>query len=72
MSEIVESLSKLSILAAIGGLFASKGQEGIREYKKVLTKLKSLIKRIQSDGLDINQEDLKKIDNIEKLVENSL
>lgn len=67
--KIVESLSKLSILAAIGGLFASKGQEGIREYKKVLTKLKSLIKRIQSDGLDINQEDLKKIDNIEKLVE---
>ena len=67
--KIVESLSKLSILAAIGGLFASKGQEGIREYKKVLTNLKSLIKRIQSDGLDINQEDLKKIDNIEKLVE---
>ena len=67
--KIVESLSKLSILAAIGGLFASKGQEGIREYKKILTNLKSLIKRIQSDGLDINQEDLKKIDNIEKLVE---
>lgn len=67
--KIVESLSKLSILAAIGGLFASKGQEGIRAYKKVLTNLKSLIKRIQSDGLDINQEDLKKIDNIEKLVE---
>lgn len=67
--KIVESLSKLSILAAIGGLFASKGQDGIREYKKVLTKLKSLIKGIQSDGLDINQEDLKKIDNIEKLVE---
>lgn len=67
--KIVESLSKLSILAAIGGLFASKGQDGIREYKKVLTNLKSLIKRIQSDGLDINQEDLKKIDNIEKLVE---
>lgn len=67
--KIVESLSKLSILAAIGGLFASKGQEGIREYKKVLTNLKSLIKRIQSDGLDINQEDLNKIDNIEKLVE---
>lgn len=67
--KIVESLSKLSILAAIGGLFASKGQEGIKEYKKVLTNLKSLIKRIQSDGLDINQEDLKKIDNIEKLVE---
>lgn len=67
--KIVESLSKLSILAAIGGLFASKGQEGIREYKKVLTKLKSLIKGIKSDGLDINQEDLKKIDNIEKLVE---
>jgi hypothetical protein len=67
--KIVESLSKLSILAAIGGLFASNGQEGIREYKKVLTNLKSLIKRIQSDGLDINQEDLKKIDNIEKLVE---
>ena len=67
--KIVESLSKLSILAAIGGLFASKGQEGIREYKKVLTNLKSLIKRIQSDDLDINQEDLKKIDNIEKLVE---
>ena len=67
--KIVESLNKLSILAAIGGLFASKGQEGIREYKKVLTNLKSLIKRIQSDGLDINQEDLKKIDNIEKLVE---
>lgn len=67
--KIVESLSKLSFLAAIGGLFASKGQEGIREYKKVLTNLKSLIKRIQSDILDINQEDLKKIDNIEKLVE---
>lgn len=67
--KIVESLSKLSILAAIGGLFAIKGQDGIREYKKVLTKLKSLIKRIQSDGLDINQEDLKKIDNIEKLIE---
>lgn len=67
--KIVESLSKLSFLAAIGGLFASKGQEGIREYKKVLTKLKSLIKGIKSDGLDINQEDLKKIDNIEKLVE---
>lgn len=67
--KIVESLSKLSILAAIGGLFASKGQEGIKGYKKVLTNLKSLIKRIQSDGLDINQEDLKKIDNIEKLVE---
>lgn len=67
--KIVESLSKLSILAAIGGLFASKGQDGIKEYKKVLTNLKSLIKRIQSDGLDINQEDLKKIDNIEKLVE---
>lgn len=67
--KIVESLGKLSILAAIGGLFASKGQEGIREYKKVLTNLKSLIKRIQSDGFDINQEDLKKIDNIEKLVE---
>lgn len=67
--KIIESLSKLSILAAIGGLFASKGQEGIREYKKVLTNLKNLIKRIQSDGLDINQEDLKKIDNIEKLVE---
>lgn len=67
--KIVESLSKLSILAAIGGLFASKGEEGIREYKKVLTNLKNLIKRIQSDGLDINQEDLKKIDNIEKLVE---
>lgn len=57
--KIVESLSKLSILAAIGGLFASKGQDGIKEYKKVLTNLKSLIKRIQSDGLDINQEDLK-------------
>ena len=67
--KIVESLSKLSILAAIGGLFASKGQDGIKEYKKVLTNLKSLIKRIQSDGLDINQEDLKKIDNMEKLVE---
>lgn len=67
--KIVESLSKLSILAAIGGLFASKGQEGIREYKKVLTKLKSLIKGIQSDGLDVKQEDLKKIDNIEKLIE---
>lgn len=67
--KIVESLTKLSILAAMGGLFAVKGQDGIREYKKVLTKLKSLIKRIQSDGLDINQEDLKKIDNIEKLVE---
>lgn len=67
--KIVESLSKLSFLAAIGGLFASKGQDGIKEYKKVLTDLKSLIKRIQSDGLDINQEDLKKIDNIEKLVE---
>lgn len=67
--KIVESLSKLSILAAIGGLFASKGQDGIKEYKKVLTNLKSLIKRIQSDGLDINQENLNKIDNIEKLVE---
>lgn len=67
--KIVESLSKLSILTAIGGLFASKGQDGIKEYKKVVTKLKSLIKRIQSDGLDINQEDLKKIDNIEKLIE---
>lgn len=67
--KIVESLSKLSILAAIGGLFASKGQDGIKEYKKVLTNLKSLIKGIQSDGFDINQEDLKKIDNIEKLVE---
>ena len=67
--KIVESLGKLSILAAIGGLFAIKGQDGIREYKKVLTKLKSLIKRIQSDGLDIKQEDLKKIDNIEKLIE---
>ena len=67
--KIVESLSKLSILAAIGGLFASKGQDGIKGYKKVLTKLKSLIKGIQSDGLDINQEDLKKIDNIEKLIE---
>ena len=66
--KIVESLGKLSILAAIGGLFAIKGQDGIREYKKVLTKLKSLIKRIQSDGLDIKQEDLKKIDNIEKLI----
>ena len=67
--KIVESLSKLSFLAAIGGLFASKGQDGIKEYKKVVTKLKSLIKGIQSDGLDINQEDLKKIDNIEKLIE---
>lgn len=67
--KIVESLSKLSILAAIGGLFASKGQEGIRKYKKVLTKLKSLINGIQSDGLDIKQEDLKKIDNIDKLIE---
>lgn len=67
--KIVEGLSKLSILAAIGGLFAGKGQEGIREYKKVVTKLKSLIKRIQSDGLDVKQEDLKKIDNIEKLIE---
>lgn len=67
--KIVESLSKLSILAAIGGLFAIKGQDGIRGYKKVLTKLKSLIKGIQSDGLDIKQEDLKKIDNIEKLIE---
>lgn len=67
--KIVESLSKLSILAAIGGLFANKGQDGIKGYKKVLTKLKSLIKGIQSDGLDINQEDLKKIDNIEKLIE---
>lgn len=67
--KIVESLSKLSILTAIGGLFASKGQDGIKEYNKVVTKLKSLIKRIQSDGLDINQEDLKKIDNIEKLIE---
>lgn len=67
--KIVESLTKLSILATIGGLFAVKGQDGIKEYKKVVTKLKSLIKRIQSDGLDINQEDLKKIDNIEKLVE---
>lgn len=67
--KIVESLSKLSILAAIGGLFASKGQDGIKEYKKVLTKLKSLIKGIQSDGFDVKQEDLKKIDNIEKLIE---
>lgn len=67
--KIVESLSKLSILATIGGLFASKGQDGIKGYKKVVTKLKSLIKGIQSDGLDINQEDLKKIDNIEKLIE---
>ena len=67
--KIVESLSKLSFLAAIGGLFAIKGQDGIKGYKKVLTKLKSLIKGIQSDGLDINQEDLKKIDNIEKLIE---
>lgn len=67
--KIVESLSKLSILTAIGGLFASKGQDGIKEYKKIVTKLKSLIKGIQSDGLDINQEDLKKIDNIEKLIE---
>lgn len=66
--KIVESLTKLSILAAVGGLFASKGQEGIREYKKVLTKLKSLINKIQSDELDIKQEDIKKIDNIEKLV----
>lgn len=67
--KIVESLTKLSILAAVGGLFAVKGQDGIREYKKVLTKLKSLIKRIQSDGLDVKQEDLKKMDNIEKLIE---
>lgn len=67
--KIVESLSKLSLLAAIGGLFAVKGQDGIREYKKVVTKLKSLIKRIQSDGLDVKQEDIKKIDNIEKLIE---
>lgn len=67
--KIVESLSKLSFLAAIGGLFAIKGQDGIKGYKKLLTKLKSLIKGIQSDGLDINQEDLKKIDNIEKLIE---
>lgn len=67
--KIVESLSKLSLLAAIGGLFADKGQDGIREYKKVVTKLKSLIKRIQSDGLDVKQEDIKKIDNIEKLIE---
>ena len=67
--KIVESITKLSILAAVGGLFAVKGQDGIREYKKVLTKLKSLIKRIQSDGLDVKQEDLKKIDNIEKLIE---
>ena len=67
--KIVESLTKLSILAAVGGLFAVKGQDGIREYKKVVTKLKSLIKRIQSDGLDVKQEDLKKMDNIEKLIE---
>ena len=67
--KIIESLSKLSILTAIGGLFANKGQDGIKEYKKLVTKLKSLIKGIQSDGLDINQEDLKKIDNIEKLIE---
>ena len=67
--KIVESLSKLSILTAIGGLFASKGQDGIKEYKKLVTKLKSLIKRIQSDGFDVKQEDLKKIDNIEKLIE---
>ena len=66
--KIVESLSKLSVLAAIGGLFAVKAQDGIKEYKKVLTKLKSLINKIQSDELDIKQEDLKKIDNIEKLV----
>ena len=66
--KIVESLTKLSILAAVGGLFAVKGQDGIREYKKVLTKLKSLIKRIQPDGLDVKQEDLKKMDNIEKLI----
>ena len=67
--KIVESLSKLSILTAIGGLFASKGQDGIKEYKKVLTKLKRLIKGIQSDGFDVKQEDIKKIDNIEKLIE---
>lgn len=67
--KIVESLTKLSILSAIGGLFAIKAQDGIKEYKKVLTKLKSLIKRIQSDEFDIKQEDLKKIDNIEKLIE---
>ena len=67
--KIVESLSKLSILTAIGGLFASKGQDGIKEYKKLVTKLKSLIKGIQSDGFDVKQEDLKKIDNIEKLIE---
>lgn len=67
--KIVESLTKLSILAAVGGLFAVKGQDRIREYKKVVTKLKSLIKRIQSDGLDVKQEDIKKIDNIEKLIE---
>lgn len=67
--KIVESLSKLSILTAIGGLFASKGQDGIKEYKKLVTKLKSLIKRIQSDGFDVKQEDIKKIDNIEKLIE---
>lgn len=67
--KIVESLSKLSILTAIGGLFASKGQDGIKEYKKLVTKLKSLIKGIQSDGLDVKQEDIKKIDNIEKLIE---
>lgn len=67
--KIVESLSKLSLLAAVGGLFAVKGQDGIKEYKKVLTGLKSLIKRIQSDEFDIKQEDLKKIDNIEKLIE---
>lgn len=67
--KIVESLTKLSILAAVGGLFAVKGQDGIREYNKVVTKLKSLIKRIQSDGLDVKQEDIKKIDNIEKLIE---
>lgn len=67
--KIVESLSKLSILTAIGGLFASKGQDGIKEYKKLVTNLKSLIKRIQSDGFDVKQEDIKKIDNIEKLIE---
>lgn len=66
--KIVNSLTKMSILATVGGLFAIKGQDGIREYKKVVTKLKSLVKKIQSDDLNVKQEDLKKIDNIESLV----
>lgn len=66
--KIVNSLTKLSMLAVIGGLFASKAQDGLHEYSKVITKLKSLIKKVQGGGLDVTQEDLKKIDNITELV----